>query len=350
MTTFHKTRKRVLTGFSAVLLSLLSVASFAQDEAPYQVKQFSNSVKRVESVTTGGNIRVAGGNESKVEMYVRGNNGNRQLSRQEIEERLATYDVTLEEQGDKIVAKAKRKAGQRDNWKNGVSISFVIYTPVKIDTDLRTSGGNIDLENLEGKLNFTTSGGNLHLKALRGRLDGQTSGGNIEMQDCHDEVEVATSGGNIYAKRSDGKLSLTTSGGNLMLKDLDGEIRASTSGGNIDARSIKGELRTSTSGGNVVLEDIFASLEASTSGGGITASITSLGKYLRLNTSAGDIRVNMPLTGGLDLDVDGDRVSVGALNNFSGKIEKDRVVGKLNGGGIPVEISASSGSVALNGK
>ncbi len=55
----------------------------------------------------------------------------------------------------------------------------------------------------------------------------------------------------------------------------------------------------------------------------------------------------MPLNKGLDLDLRGNKVSID-LKNFDGRMEKDRVQGSLNGGGIPVKLSASSGSVYVN--
>jgi DUF4097 and DUF4098 domain-containing protein YvlB len=76
--------------------------------------------------------------------------------------------------------------------------------------------------------------------------------------------------------------------------------------------------------------------------------MTALGKYLDLSTSSGGISVKMPMSNGIDLDLRGNRVNVGSLSNFDGTIEKDRVVGKLNGGGTAVTMRASSGSVSIN--
>ena len=56
----------------------------------------------------------------------------------------------------------------------------------------------------------------------------------------------------------------------------------------------------------------------------------------------------MPMDKGLDLDLDGNRVHVPEIKNFSGKIEKDRVKGSINGGGIPVTMDANSGGIHIN--
>jgi hypothetical protein len=137
-----------------------------------------------------------------------------------------------------------------------------------------------------------------------------------------------------------------TSGGSINLTQVDGNVRASTS--SIKGDNIKGELVASTSGGSIRLTGVAAALKASTSAGGIDAEITSLGKYLDLSTSAGGIHVQMPLNKGLDLDLRANRVNVGTLNNFNATMEKDRVNGKLNGGGTLVTMRASSGSISVN--
>jgi hypothetical protein len=59
------------------------------------------------------------------------------------------------------------------------------------------------------------------------------------------------------------------------------------------------------------------------------------------------VRVRMPLDKGLDLDLRGNRVNI-PLSKFDGDVERNHVRGRMNGGGIPVNISASAGSVTVN--
>lgn len=343
--------KKLLAFF--ILGLSISTVSLAQDkETPYFVKTYKSSeVKNVNVRTSGGGISVTGGagDEARVEVYVRGNNGGSNLSKEEIEDRLKEYELSVKKEGETISCVAKRKnESSWNNWKNGLSISFKIFTPEKISTDLVTSGGGISLKNLTGNLGFTTSGGGLKLQNLGGNVKGRTSGGGINISDSRDHIDVSTSGGGIDADNCKGDIRLSTSGGGLRLKKLDGTIRATTSGGGIRAEEISGDFNTSTSGGSIKLEDMTASIKASTSGGGIDADIKSLGKYLSLSTSAGSIHVRMPMDKGIDLDLDGQRVKVPTLAKFSGTVEKDRVKGSLNGGGIAVRMDANSGGVYIN--
>ncbi|WP_259015577.1 DUF4097 family beta strand repeat-containing protein [Emticicia fluvialis] len=334
-------------------LSAISI-SYAQDkESPYFVKTYrSAEIQNVNVRTSGGSITVIGqeGSEARVEIYVKPNNWNgSSLSKSEIEERLREYELSVKKEGSTIYCVARRKNDSGwNNWKKSLNISFKIYSPEKISTDLQTSGGGITLKDLTGNLSFSTSGGGLKLYNLGGNIKGRTSGGGIDITDSRDNIDVSTSGGGIDATNCKGDIRLVTSGGGLRLKRLNGMVKASTSGGGIRAEEIGGEFITSTSGGSIHLEDITASVKASTSGGGIHADIKSLGKYLSLSTSAGSITVRMPLDKGMNLDLDANRVRIPEIRNFNGRIEKDRVRGSVNGGGIPVTMDANSGSISIN--
>jgi DUF4097 and DUF4098 domain-containing protein YvlB len=127
---------------------------------------------------------------------------------------------------------------------------------------------------------------------------------------------------------------------------LKGKIKANTSGGGISGSNIEGELSTNTSGGSIKLTDLSCSLETSTHGGHIDVTIKKLGEYIRINNSGGNIDLQMPGDKGVDLKLHG-RINKVNLKNFSGTKDDDRITGKLNGGGIPVSIDASSGRINL---
>lgn len=344
--------KTILSAIACLFVAFVAVSQ-DNDQKPYLTKTFNaSSVKALNVRTSGGSIGVAGQNgDAKVEVYIRSNNwnGKSELSKEEIEDRLKEYELTVGLEGETLVCKAKRKnENEKWDWKQALSISFKITVPEKTATDLATSGGSITLAKLSGNQNFSTSGGSLHLDDLSGNVKGRTSGGSIHLANCQDLLDLSTSGGSIKADACKGDIKLVTSGGSISLNQMNGNVRVSTSGGSIKGGDIKGELVATTSGGGIRLTGVAASLKASTSAGGIDAEITALGKYLDLSTSAGGIHVQMPLNKGLDLDLRANRVNVGDLNNFSGTKEKDRVKGTLNGGGTLVTMRASSGSISVN--
>ncbi|HEU4632420.1 MAG TPA: hypothetical protein VFS22_00455 [Flavisolibacter sp.] len=338
--------------FLFLLLALGVTFLNAQDKhekEPFLTKSLSSeAVKNVEVQTSGGSISVAGiSSNARIEVYISSNNSNDNLSKEEIQKRLdEKYDLTIAVSNNKLSAIARTKEKIRD-WKKALNISFKIYVPQNVSTELTTSGGSIHLTNLSGNQDFTTSGGSLHIDGLSGKVTGRTSGGSIHLENSKDEIELTTSGGSIHAKNNSGILNLSTSGGSLELKDLKGTIKATTRGGSVMGKDIQGDLTATTSGGNVELSGLSCSLETATSGGNIKVSFKELGKYAKISNSAGNITLELPKGKGFDLKLEASRIKTDAFENFSGKMEDDEVTGKLNGGGVPVTVRAGSGSIRL---
>lgn len=322
----------------------------AQSATPYLTKALNNQhIKNVEVETSGGSVAVTGSGaaEAKIEVYINGNNGSRELSKDEIEKRLSNYELNVAVNGDKLTATAKRKNESLSWNSNGLSISFKIYVPGDVATNLSTSGGSIAIAKLNGTQDFRTSGGSLHVENVTGKIHGRTSGGSIHVSDSKSDINLSTSGGSIEAKNCQGNITLKTSGGSLDLDNLDGTIEASTSGGSVEGSKINGELNASTSGGSIHLDQLACSLEAATSGGSIEIAFNSLGKYVTVSNSSGNIELTLPSGKGLDLRLKGRKIKTSTLSNFSGSVEENSISGQLNGGGIPVRVDAGNGRVEL---
>ena len=146
--------------------SSLTVLAQDNEKTPYLTKSLSNdAISSVVVKTSAGGILVSGesGQQARIEVYIRGNN-NKELSKEEIEKRLKDdYDMNISVNGHELSAIVKNKH-EMNNWRNQVSISFKIYVPEQVSTDLHTSGGGIHLDNLKGNEKFTTSGGGLDIE------------------------------------------------------------------------------------------------------------------------------------------------------------------------------------------
>jgi DUF4097 and DUF4098 domain-containing protein YvlB len=301
-----------LSFFAMVLMVTTASAKSVTIDDPYRVEEFSlNGPGNLEVRTSGGHITVSASesNRVRVEMYVRKNG--RDLSSSDID--LDDFEIDISRSGNTVRAIAKRDNDR--GWKfwnnNNISISFVVYTPREMSTDLKTSGGHIETEGLKGKQNISTSGGHLQLSNLMGTVDARTSGGHIE------------------------------------IRDFEGEMNARTSGGHINVENSNGSINLRTSGGHIDLERISGTVEASTSGGGINAEIDNIGQFVNLRTSGGNVNVSVPGGIGLDLELRGSRVRT-ELKNFSGKVERDEVEGTINGGGPKISARTSGGTVRIS--
>src|SRR6185369_2039319 len=174
-----------------LILSALVIAAFVSraqsgHDTPYMTKSFANeSVKEVDAKTQGGSISVSGNSgETRVEIYVTPNNGrDNSLSKEEIQKRLSEdWELNVSVSGGKLSAISKAK-DRNMNWKRALNISFKIFVPQTVSTDLSTSGGSIKLYNLSGTQDFRTSGGSLTVEKVTGKINGGTSGGSIDVSD-----------------------------------------------------------------------------------------------------------------------------------------------------------------------
>jgi DUF4097 and DUF4098 domain-containing protein YvlB len=298
-----------------LIVAAVSATTFDQDKGqPFRTKTFTlDGPGDLKVRTSGGGIAVTSqqGHTAIVKMYVRKRGRTISAQDEDAKEILENLDITIEQSGNTISAIAERRSTMF-SWfgSNNASVSFTVVVPEQMSCDLNTSGGSIELSGVRGRQEVKTSGGGLTLTGVSGNTNARTSGGGITIEG--------------YA----------------------GTLEAHTSGGPINLHEASGELRVSTSGGGIKLDRVKGSINANTSGGGIRAEVLSLDKYLTLKTSGGSITAVLPSGLGLDLDLRGDRVN-SKLVNFNGQAEKNRVRGSMNGGGVPVVMSTSGGSVNL---
>jgi DUF4097 and DUF4098 domain-containing protein YvlB len=121
---------------------------------------------------------------------------------------------------------------------------------------------------------------------------------------------------------------------------------SSTSDGNIRIINVDGNTSSKTSDGHITFDGLKGSFTGVTSDGNIRGSFAVLRKELIARTGDGNIDITIPDKVGLDLDIKGESLHV-PLNSFSGRSDEDVIKGKANGGGIPVSLSTSDGSVTL---
>lgn len=297
-----------------LLLVLLSVqfAAFSADfkADPYLTKEFTlKGTGNLKVETSGSSVAVtgAGGNQVIVDMYVKLNGREIEIEDAEVEGELDNYNLDISQSGNTISVIVKKR---NNSSRNKLNLSFKIQVPTKMSSQFQSSGGSISVDGLNG------------------------------------EQEIATSGGSIQVVNSSGYVNTRSSGGSFRLENFEGNVDVQTSGGSIKVNQLTGDLKVNTSGGSVNLADINGSISANTSGGSIRAELSNVEKELTMKSSGGSITAVVPDGLGLDLDLSGGRVN-SKLSNFSGEVKKDRILGKINGGGVPVILQSSGGSINL---
>lgn len=266
-----------------------------------------------------GSIEVQGveGNSLEVEVLRRVE----KTSKKKAEEILKDFDIKFSQSGNDVYIEAKY---EKDGWsrfwdkiRRRLRVKFIVSVPRVYNIELKTRGGGISVEDLDGEVNCKTSGGGLNFDNITGPIWGRTSGGGIQVGEVNGNVDVHTSGGGIRITNAKGKVLAHTSGGGITVNEVMGAIQADTSGGSIKAyisRQPKSNCHLKTSGGSVTVyleEDI--------------------GVFVDARTSGGRIKTEFPVT-------------------LRGEISKKALKAKINEGGPELYLRTSGGSIYIRKK
>lgn len=251
----------------------------------------------------GADVRIEGGEGSQVALTIeiRGSHAF-----------VDNLEVNIDSQPRVLEIVGKKRQRGRMNWgQNRVQVHLRV--PRHCETDVKTSGGNVEADHLEGDQALRTSGGDITVTDLTGKLEIHTSGGEIRARMCHGPSLFHTSGGDISILESSGNMNVSTSGGDIRMETSHGAIDAHTSGGDVWIQQPEG----------------FETIEARTSGGNIDIQLEpGIRASLRAHTSGGSIRCDLPVT-------------------VQGEFKKTRLQGDINGGGAPLTLSTSGGSIRI---
>jgi len=326
-------KKQINFKMYAIIVMLAAFFSFscsAQDNrVPTITKTFNmNQPGTLNSRSSGGGIQVVTHDQNIVEIqtFIRKNGKILSPSDPSVEEVLENFNLEIEKNGSVITAIAERKTNLR-LWRN-VGIYFTIIVPKEMSCNVSSSGGGLKISGVSGTHNFSSSGGSVKLENTAGK------------------TKAKSSGGSASAIKHKGDINLSSSGGGVRLNKAIGNVYAHSSGGSVKLEDINGEVEAGSSGGGVYITGEAPFVKASSSGGSVRVNIAGLNKEMYLKSSGGGVEavIHNGDKLGMDLDLSGGRVNID-LHNFSGKSEKNRINGTMNGGGIPVYLRASGGNV-----
>ncbi len=268
--------KKIIS-ISVSLILLTAFAAAATETVSSDVQKNFNVTKggRLVVAVSGGDIRVNVWDKMQVQMTAKNIGDDADL-------------LTAEQQGNTVTVEFK----SHDGWTNSHrDLRFDFYVPKDFNVDLNTSGGDVRIDgDLQGDAAMHTSGGDLVLNGVSGKVNGKTSGGDITVKDIGGDANLSTAGGDIQVSHAGKNLDVATSGGDISVGTVDGSLGASTSGGDMSISKVGGNLSASTSSGDVSVGDVNGSVTLSTSGGDVTLK-TGKGR-ISAKTAGGDISIS----------------------------------------------------------
>lgn len=226
---------------------------------------------------------------------------------------------------------------------------------------LETAGGHIAVKNVGGELVAETGGGHITAGEVGGPATLRTRGGHIRVSSIQGLARLETGGGNVTLEHSGADLFAETAGGQIEVGEAAGLVRAKTGGGGIRVVRSSGPENLQTLGGSIYLTQVDNAVNASTVAGGITAWFVAPPKQSgnsELQSSDGDIVVYMPRNLPVTIDA---RIAMGSDHRviadpaFPLKVSYDdsggaRILhaeGSLNGGGEVLRLRTVEGNIRL---
>ena len=324
-----------------ILQSLLFAGAAIADAA------VENHVERSFQVTPGGRLTIDSDRgaievhtadrnyvDVKIERKVRRN------GKWSVEEVLEDFVITFDHSDDGVAIRAKHDGTITRRWnreRNRLRIKFLVTVPQRYNVDLKTLGGGISVEDLEGEVRSQTAGGGLRIGRIKGPVWGRTAGGSIKVEETQGDADIKTSGGGITIGNVEGAVNAKTSGGSIRIDRATGSVNANTSGGNITVEEVMGTIHAKTFGGSVkayISRQPEGDCSLETSGGNVTAYLVEgIGIDVDARTTGGRVSTDVP---------------VAAV--VQGKVRKNRLQGAINGGGPQLKLRTFGGSVHLRKK
>jgi TonB family protein len=165
-------------------------------------------------------------------------------------------------------------------------VNFEVHIPLRYNLDATTQAGNIDVQDIDGRVALVTAGGNITVGRVGGRdtLSHPAPGATAQVA-----ARLETQGGHITIGDVTGDLRATTAGGHIMTGNIEGDAILHTGGGDIHTGRVAGAATLDTGGGNIHVGSAGSSVTANTAGGQIDFGAAA--GIIRAHTGGGAVRI-----------------------------------------------------------
>lgn len=168
------------------------------------------------------------------------------------------------------------------------------------------------------------------------------------------DLDIHTGDGSITCNPVSGNISLNSGDGSIDAHGISGSVRLHSGDGSITASDAEGSIDATSGDGHIDVRGRFDALRLH-SGDGSIAAMASAGSLVAssegwsIHTGDGSIRIGLPPNFAADLDAhtgDGS-ITVDFPVTVSGKLNRSRIRGKMNGGGAPLVLRSGDGSIHI---
>lgn len=163
----------------------------------------------------------------------------------------------------------------------------------------------------------------------------------------HHRVEIA-----VRMPR-EGKAALRTGDGHIVANGLKGDLELNSGDGRIEVDGADGSLRAHTGDGSMRIAGRFDSIDVSSGDGRVSLAARNGSRVDRtweVRTSDGSVDLELPgdLAADLDLHTGDGNITINVPVTVEGKVDRQDVRGKINGGGNRLIVHTGDGSIRLD--
>jgi len=293
---------RTFTCLLVFSFALAFFASAAQAQNVHRTFDVAAGSRLELDLETGGDITITGWDKNQVDITVTVEGRDKDD---------ISFNIEQNSRGVEISSEFQKRRARAD-------VNMVIRVPRKFDLEVSTTGGDVHVENIDGKIEGSSMGGDIVLTGLNGFVEFSTMGGDIQLTNSTVDGSVHTMGGDVDITDVTGSVQGTTMGGNVTQNNVksgkagsNSEVKINTMGGDVNVDEALNGADLHTMGGEIRVRKAAKFVKATTMGGDI--DVDAIDGWIEANTMGGDIMVTM--VGGKD----GDRHVV--LESMGGTIE-----------------------------
>lgn len=314
----------------AMAAFVAAVPAMAGDEGHFDRTLTVTGPVDLDVQTGSGDITVRPGDSTKVEIHAKIHSSGLHIG-SDIDARIKSIEDNppIEQSGNTI-----RIGHEADREReHNISITYEVIVPAQTKLHSQSGSGDESAEGLSGPVDATSGSGSLHISNIGGETHARTGSGDIDLKEIKGASRVGSGSGSIHATGIAGAFNGQTGSGEVRLEQsAPGDVEISTGSGSVEVKSVKGAVRVNTGSGE------------------IEASGDPTGEW-KLRSGSGDVTVELPKQAAFDLVA---HTSSGSIETdpaheitLQGNINPHEMHGKVNGGGVVVDLGTSSGSIRI---
>jgi len=296
----------------ALCLSATAVSAFAAEGSFNRTLNVSGA-PTISIATGSGYIHVNTGSQSEVRISAKVKSEHSWFGGGSDSDRVSqiTSNPPITQNGNAITIGPS--IGDSSHYRN-IEIDYDVTLPASTTLRVDTGSGDIEVANVVSLVSVQTGSGDIHLNNV-----GPTP-------------HVSTGSGTIRALGVRGAASLETGSGDIEFnQQVAGDVKAQTGSGSIRLHGVNGAVRAGTGSGDVEIDgNPSADWKLNTGSGSVRLSLNPQAHYtLNASTSSGSVNVTAPIT-------------------LQASLNKQHIVGTVNGGGPTLKISTGSGDITVH--